>query len=73
MTATAHARQPAAAFRCPVCGEDVPAGAHWWEPVAAVPGRLPAWRLRHRRRAGGWCILWAGEALEESAVAGQVA
>ena len=66
MSAPAPTRQPAAAFRCPVCGEDVPA-RYYWEPTLAPPGRRPAWRLRHRRQRGGWCTLWAGEAVEAGA------
>ena len=61
----ATARRPAPAFRCPVCHEDVPA-LYYWEPVAAVPDRRPAWRLRHRKRAGGWCVVWAGDLVEDA-------
>ena len=66
-------RQPAPAFRCPLCGDELPAGVYWWERMAAVPGRRPAWQLRHRRRIGTWCVRWAGDALEDGAALDSVA
>ena len=45
---------------CPRCGDPLPEGAYW-ERMKAVPGRRPAWRLRHQRADGRWCAAYSGE------------
>jgi hypothetical protein len=62
--------QPVAApFVCPRCGGEVTPHS-FWQRVGAMPGRLPAWRLRHRREDGGWCTIYAGPALDAAGDAG---
>ena len=47
---------------CPKCGEELPAGA-FWQRVRAPEGRHPAWRVRHLRSDGAWCVAHAGPVL----------
>ena len=61
--------QPAAG-RCPRCREELPAGA-FWERLAAPAGRRPAWRCRHLRSDGSWCLVHAGPAIEAAAAEGE--
>ena len=56
--------EPAAAFDCPRCGWPVPVTCEW-RPLAVAPGRLPAYRLVHRKPGGGECVVYAGGPLSE--------
>ena len=59
-----------ASGQCPKCGEDLPAGA-FWQRVRAPEGRHPAWRCRHLRASGEWCVAHAGPAVEQAAAEGE--
>ena len=57
------ARQRAVPFVCPRCGQHV-SPARWWEAMPAPEDRQPAYRLRHQRADGSWCIVYAGPPVE---------
>jgi hypothetical protein len=47
---------------CPRCRERVKAGATFVE-MPTAPGRLAAWRLRHKRAGGAGCVAYVGPEL----------
>lgn len=52
--------------QCPRCGAALPADAYY-EPLPGVaPGRLPAYRLRHKRANGGVCVAYAGPLVQDA-------
>ena len=53
---------------CPRCREELPEGA-FWERLRAPEGRQAAWRCRHRRADGSWCLIHAGPAIERAVAA----
>lgn len=44
---------------CPRCDAPLPPGAYW-EELKAAPGRLPAYRVRHKTGEGKVCVGYAG-------------
>lgn len=50
--------------RCPRCGVALPDDAYY-EPLQAPPGRDPAYRVRHKRDDGTWCVAYAGPEKDE--------
>jgi hypothetical protein len=51
-----------AAGRCPRCGEEFAPGCYW-ERLPPPEDRQPAWRCRHRRTDGSWCLVHSGPAI----------
>jgi hypothetical protein len=51
---------------CPRCREPVKAGATFVE-MPTAPGRLAAWRLRHKRAGGAGCVAYVGPELARAA------
>lgn len=44
---------------CPRCGAPLPPETYL-EELATVPGRLPAYRLRHKKENGRMCVAYVG-------------
>ncbi len=53
--------------RCPRCGAVLPQEAFYEQLGCATPEREAAWRIRHRREDGGWCVAYAGPETKEGA------
>ena len=49
--------------RCPRCRAEFAPGCYW-ERLQAPEGREAAWRCRHLRGDGTWCVAHSGPAVE---------